>query len=62
MPNDLPFHSLTALARMLERGATTSRAIVEACLARIDALDAHLHAFIDVYRDTALASADAADR
>jgi aspartyl-tRNA(Asn)/glutamyl-tRNA(Gln) amidotransferase subunit A len=62
MPNDLPFHSLTALARLLERGETSSRAIVEACLARIDALDSHLHAFVDVYRDTALAAADAADR
>jgi len=62
MSNDLPFHSLTALARLLERGETSSRAIVEACLARIDALDPHLHAFIDVYRDDALASADAADR
>jgi len=62
MPNDLPFHSLTALSRLLERGETSSRAIVEACLARIDALDPHLHAFVDVYRDTALASADAADR
>ena len=39
-----------------------SRAIVEACLARIDAHDAHLHAFVDVYRDDALAAADAADR
>jgi aspartyl-tRNA(Asn)/glutamyl-tRNA(Gln) amidotransferase subunit A len=62
MSNDLPFHSLTALARLLERGETSSRAIVEACLARIDALDPHLHAFVDVYRDDALASADAADR
>jgi len=62
MPNDLPFHSLTALARLLGRGETSSRAIVEACLARIDALDPHLHAFVDVYRDTALAAADAADR
>jgi len=62
MANDLPFHSLTALARLLERGETSSRAIVEACLARIDALDPHLHAFVDVYRDSALAAADAADR
>ena len=62
MSNDLPFHSLTALARLLERGETSSRAIVEACLARIDALDRHLHAFVDVYRDDALAAADAADR
>ena len=62
MSNDLPFHSLAALSRMLARGETTSRAIVKACLARIDAHDARLHAFIDVYRDDALAAADVADR
>ncbi len=47
---------------MLARGETSSRAIVEACLARIDAFDPHLHAFVEVYRDDALAAADAADR
>ena len=41
---------------MLARGETSSRAIVEACLARIDAHDAHLHAFIEVYRDDATQS------
>ena len=61
MPDDLPFSSLTALAQRLARGETTSRAIVEACLARIDALDGKLHAFIDVYGDDALKLADAAD-
>jgi aspartyl-tRNA(Asn)/glutamyl-tRNA(Gln) amidotransferase subunit A len=62
MSDELPFRSLTSLATMLARGDTTSRAIVEACLARIDAHDAHLHAFVDVYRDAALEGADAADR
>ena len=62
MLSDLPFHSLGALAKILARGETTSRAIVEACLARIDAHDGHLHAFVDVYRDDALEAADAADR
>ena len=62
MSSDLPFHSLAALSRMLSRGETNSRAIVEACLARIAAHDAHLHAFVDVYRDDALADADVADR
>ena len=62
MSDDFPFRSLSELARMLAHGETSSRAIVEACLARIDALDHHLHAFIDVYRDDALASADTADR
>ena len=61
MPDDLPFQSLTALAQRLARRETTSRAIVLACLARIDALDGKLHAFVDVYRDDALKLADAAD-
>ena len=62
MSSDLPFHSLAALSRMLARGETTSRAIVEGCLARIGAHDSHLHAFIDVYRDEALGAADVADQ
>jgi aspartyl-tRNA(Asn)/glutamyl-tRNA(Gln) amidotransferase subunit A len=62
MSDDLPFRSLSELSRLLARGETSSRAIVEACLARIDALDPHLHAFVDVYRDDALAAAAAADR
>ncbi|MET0345021.1 MAG: amidase [Casimicrobiaceae bacterium] len=62
MENDLPFHSLADLARELATGESSSREIVDACLARIAALDGRLHAFIDVYRDDALASADAADR
>jgi len=60
--DDLTFHSLTALSTMLARGETSSRAIVEACLARIDAHDDHLHAFIEVYRDEAINAADAADQ
>lgn len=62
MTPDLPFRSLTALADLLARGETRSRDIVEACLARIAAHDGRLHAFVDVYRDDALARADAADR
>jgi aspartyl-tRNA(Asn)/glutamyl-tRNA(Gln) amidotransferase subunit A len=62
MPDDLPFRSLTALAAMLARGETTSRAIVDACLARIATHDSHLHAFIDVYREPAIEAADTADR
>ena len=61
MPPDLPFHSLTELSGLLARGETTSREIVTGCLARIDALDGKLHAFVDVYRADALAMADAAD-
>ena len=46
---------------MLARGETTSRAIVEACLARIATDDGKLHAFVDVYRDDARKLAEAAD-
>ncbi len=62
MPNDLTFLPLTELAALLARNETTSRAIVEACLARIAALDGKLHAFVDVYGDESLAHADTADR
>jgi len=58
---DLPFQSLAELSSLLARGATTSRAIVEACLARIAQHDGKLHAFVDVYGHDALALADAAD-
>ena len=62
MSSDLPFHSLCALSRLLARDETSSRAIVEACLARIAAHDGQLHAFIEVYREDALSAADTADR
>ena len=58
---DLPFEPLAELARRLDAGATTSVAIVEACLANIDAQDAKLHAFVEVWRDDALRLARAAD-
>jgi len=57
----LPLDSLSDLAVRLRDGETTSLALVEACLARIDAHDAKLHAFVDVYREEALACARAAD-
>jgi aspartyl-tRNA(Asn)/glutamyl-tRNA(Gln) amidotransferase subunit A len=57
----LPFQSLADLARLLDAREVTSRDIVAACLDRIAALDNRLHAFVDVYRDDALACADAAD-
>jgi aspartyl-tRNA(Asn)/glutamyl-tRNA(Gln) amidotransferase subunit A len=60
--SDLAASSLTELSRQLADGETTSQAIITACLARIDALDGKLHAFVDIYRDDALAMARAADR
>jgi aspartyl-tRNA(Asn)/glutamyl-tRNA(Gln) amidotransferase subunit A len=62
MTDDLPFQPLSELALLLAEGRTSSRAIVEACLARIDALDGRLRAFVEVFRDEALARADEADR
>lgn len=46
----------------LRSGRCTSRELVDAHLARIAALDARLHAFVDVYADEARTLADAADR
>ena len=54
--------SLTELARQLASGAVSSRELVTAYLTRIAALDEHAHAFVDVYRDSALAAAREADR
>src|SRR5262245_14836240 len=61
MADDLPWQTLTELARALERGETSSREIIAACLDRIDTYDDWLHAFVDAWRDDALAQADAAD-
>ena len=60
-PRDLAWMSLSELAHALQIGAVSSREIVSAYLTRIAALDARLHAFIDVYRDDALAAAARAD-
>lgn len=54
--------SLTELARELARGSFSSVEITVSYLERIGALDARLHAFVDVYRDSALAAAREADR
>jgi aspartyl-tRNA(Asn)/glutamyl-tRNA(Gln) amidotransferase subunit A len=61
MSEDLPHTPLSILSQRLASGATTSREIVEACLTRTDALDGRLHAYVEVYRDEALAAAQAAD-
>jgi aspartyl-tRNA(Asn)/glutamyl-tRNA(Gln) amidotransferase subunit A len=59
---DLHWSSLTELSREFARGALSSREIVTAYLTRIAALDERTHAFVDVYRDSALAAAREADR
>jgi aspartyl-tRNA(Asn)/glutamyl-tRNA(Gln) amidotransferase subunit A len=61
MPTDPAFSSLTELSRRLGAGETSSLEIVAGCLARIAQLDGKLHAFVDVYRDDALALARTAD-
>jgi aspartyl-tRNA(Asn)/glutamyl-tRNA(Gln) amidotransferase subunit A len=62
VPADLPFQPLSELAARLARGEVSSRQIVAACLERIDAHNGKLHAFVEVWREDALAAADAADR
>src|SRR5438105_1944323 len=61
MPDELSWMSLSALSQRLAAGSTSSREIVEACLARTDMLDGKLHAYVEVYRDDAIAGARAAD-
>ncbi|NUS18161.1 MAG: amidase, partial [Streptomyces sp.] len=53
---------LTESARALAEGETTSRALVEQALARIEATQPSLNAFRIVRAEAALAEADAADR
>lgn len=54
-------HSATRLAAMIATRETTSRAVVEAHLARIEAVNPAVNAVVTVLADTALAAADAAD-
>ena len=54
--------TLAEQAGLLRAGECSSRDIVDAHLARIDALDAKLHSFVDVFAEEARALADAADR
>src|SRR5699024_4719975 len=53
--------TLTDAAELLDRGETTSRRLTEACLARIEARDHALRAFITVETEAALHAADEAD-
>jgi Asp-tRNA(Asn)/Glu-tRNA(Gln) amidotransferase A subunit family amidase len=60
-PVGLNVLNATEMAAMLDRGETSSVALVEACLARIDARDAELHAWAYLNRGHALAQARARD-
>ena len=53
--------SATRLSGMLARGEATSRAVVASHLDRIDAVDPRVNAFTVVFRESALADADASD-
>jgi amidase len=59
--NELAHASLAELANRLESGATSSRDVVESCLARIAAHDPKIHAFVEVWQDDARRLADARD-
>ncbi len=61
MTEDLPWQSLTDLGQRLAQDEVTSRDIVAACYDAIAARDGKLHAFVDLWRDDALAQADARD-
>jgi aspartyl-tRNA(Asn)/glutamyl-tRNA(Gln) amidotransferase subunit A len=61
MSTDFAFRSLADLAAALDQGKTTSVALTEACLDRIEALDGDLNSFISVDREGALAQAREAD-
>jgi aspartyl-tRNA(Asn)/glutamyl-tRNA(Gln) amidotransferase subunit A len=54
--------SVRALATAIRAGTLTSKALVERCLARIEAVDSEVMAWRSVDRDGALADADACDR
>lgn len=62
MPNtDLNRLSASAIARKIAAGETTAVAVVEACLARIEAREKVLHAWAFIDPDLALEQARACD-
>ena len=56
---DLLFRGALDLAGLVRAGEVSARDLVEASLARIDALNPGLNAFVDVFEDEALAAAAA---
>src|SRR5215217_183176 len=56
---DLMFRPALELAGLVRAGEVTSRELVETSLARIDAFNPQLNAFVDVFHDEALAAAAA---
>jgi aspartyl-tRNA(Asn)/glutamyl-tRNA(Gln) amidotransferase subunit A len=62
MAAELPWQTLTGLAQRIAEGELSSHEIIAACYDNIAARDDKLHAFVDLWRDHALAQADALDR
>lgn len=60
-PDDLPLLDLSDVAAAIAKGLTTSVAVTEACLARIETWQPALNCFIAIDRDSALAAAAARD-
>ncbi len=60
-PDDPQRLTLAEAARAIRDGTSSSERQVAQCLAAIDRFDAQLHAFVEVYREEALASARALD-
>jgi aspartyl-tRNA(Asn)/glutamyl-tRNA(Gln) amidotransferase subunit A len=58
---DLQQLTIAEAGRQLRSGATTSRALTEACLARVQALEPKLNAFITLTADSAMEAAARAD-
>lgn len=56
---DLLFRPVTELAALVRDGELSSRELVQTSLDRIAALDPQLNAFVDVYEEDALGTADA---
>ena len=59
--NDVLELSLAEAASLVTTGGVSPVELVDACLARIDAVDGTLRAYIDVYRDSARRVAAAAE-
>jgi aspartyl-tRNA(Asn)/glutamyl-tRNA(Gln) amidotransferase subunit A len=57
-----PLATISETRDLVQRGERSATEVCEAALARIDALDPHLHAFTTIARDRALARAQAMDR
>ena len=62
MPDELPGLAATVLAGMVRRREASAREVVEAHLARIDAVNGELNAIVTLRAEEALAEADRIDR